>query len=137
MKPIYVASRASVPERPAMWRKLRDAHGWNITSTWIDEAGEGETGDFAELWTRIEAEIDKSEGLILFAKQADFPLKGALIEVGMAIGMRKPVAVCLSGPPFLEARSLRPVGSWLQHPRVRLFHGDDTLRAAYEWVCSA
>jgi hypothetical protein len=133
-RPIYVASRASLPERPAMWRKLRDAHGWNITSTWIDEAGEGETAAFDELWLRIEREIQRSRGLILFAERDDFPLKGALIEVGMAIGMQKPVAVCLGGKPFLEPRSLRPVGSWLHHPRVKLFHTDETLKDAYRWI---
>lgn len=131
---IYVASRASIPERPAMWRRLRDQHQWAITSTWIDEAGEGETADFADLWLRIENEIRGSDGLLLFAERNDFPLKGAFIEVGMALGMRKPVAVCLSGPPFLEPRSYRPVGSWLMHPRVQLFHTDDTLEQARAWI---
>lgn len=114
---IYVASRASVPERAAMWRDLRDNHGWNITASWIDEAGEGETADFTELWTRIHAEITRSDKLVLYARTEDFPLKGALIEVGIALGVGLPIVACL---PFvvLEGRSMRPVGSWLAHPRV-------------------
>jgi len=127
---LYVASRASLLERPQMWRALR-ASGWRIASTWIDEAGEGETGDFADLWHRIEAEVRASDGLILYAERGDFPLKGALIEVGMALWMHKPVAVVLAGPPFLEARSLRPVGSWLHHGRCNLF---ETVEAARDWI---
>jgi hypothetical protein len=113
---VYVASRASKPERPAMWRQLRD-RGWPIISTWIDEAGEGETGSMTELWSRIEAEIRQSVGVVLYAEAEDLPLKGALIECGMAIGMGKPVAVVLPGIR-LDARSMRPVGSWLAHPLV-------------------
>ena len=129
---LYVASRASLPERPAMWRALRAA-GWRTASTWIDEAGDGQTADFADLWQRIEDEIRASDGLILFAARDDFPLKGALIEVGMALGMRKPVAVVLDGPPFLEPRSLRPVGSWLYHGRCQLF---GTVSEARNWIAA-
>jgi hypothetical protein len=113
---IYVASRASIPERSAMWRRYRDA-GAEITSSWIDEAGEGETADFSDLWARIESEIERSRMLILYAESGDFPLKGALVEVGMALGMGKQVIACLPGVN-LEPRSLRPAGSWMAHPLV-------------------
>lgn len=115
---IYVASRASIPERGAMWRHYRSL-GAPIISSWIDEDGEGQTGDFGELWARIENEIARSEALVLYAKDGDFPLKGALIEVGIALGMSKPVIVCL---PYvkLDPRSCRPVGSWINHPRVTI-----------------
>jgi hypothetical protein len=129
---LYVASRASLPERSAMWRALRN-DGWRIASTWIDEAGEGETASFADLWHRIEDEIRNSDGLILYAEREDFPLKGALVEVGIALGMRKPVAVVLAGPPFLETRTLRPVGSWLYHGRCSLF---GTVQEAHAWIGS-
>lgn len=68
MSGIYVASRV---HRAPMWQKLRTG-GFSITSTWIDEAGEGETEDFGELWERI------SDKLVLYAETDDFPLKGAL-----------------------------------------------------------
>lgn len=118
---LYVASRASLPARPAMWLALRAA-GWPIVSSWIDESGAGETDDFGELWARIEAEIRSASGLILYAETEDLPLKGALIECGMALGMGKRVAAVLPGV-VLEPRSMRPVGSWLRHPLVSL-HGD-------------
>ena len=60
-----------------MWRQLRNS-GWRITSSWIDEAGEGETDDFSELWARISREIWRADALVLYAERLDFPLKGAL-----------------------------------------------------------
>lgn len=115
--PIYVASRASIPERSAMWRRLRDDYGWQITSTWIDEAGEGETADFTELWDRIMVEIGAARKLVFYAEPGDFPLKGAILEAGIALGMGKPVVVCLPGVE-LEGRTFRPLGSWIRHRSV-------------------
>lgn len=113
---VYAASRASVPERGAMWRTLR-AHGARIVSSWIDEDGEGQTADFGELWSRIEAEIRSADRLVLYAEPSDFPLKGALVEVGMAIAMGKPVYLILPDVE-LDPRNFRPLGSWAAHPLV-------------------
>ena len=60
---LYVASRASIPERPLMWRHMREG-GWSINSSWIDEAGPWETKDLSELWCRIEREVHAADGLI-------------------------------------------------------------------------
>jgi hypothetical protein len=113
---VYVASRASVPERGAMWRRLR-ADGWPIVSTWIDEDGEGQTADFGRLWLRICREVTTARALVLYVEPGDFPLKGALIEVGMALGVEIPVVVVAPGVE-LEPRSMRPLGSWAAHPLV-------------------
>lgn len=113
----YIASRARLPERSAAWRRLRDIDGWKITSTWVDEAGVGESTDRSALWVRIEAEIAGSERLVLYVEPGDFPLKGALIEVGMAIAHRIPIRVVAPGV-VLEPISLRPIGSWVRHPLV-------------------
>ncbi len=118
---VYVASRASVAARGAMWRALR-GQGANIVSSWIDEDGEGATACMSELWARIEREIRASTRLVLYVEPGDFPLKGALVEVGMALGMGKPVRVI--GPGLaLEPRSMRPLGSWAAHPLVTLQAG--------------
>lgn len=118
MTRIYVASRASVPERAAMWRNLR-SQGWPIISTWIDEDGEGATDDFGELWSRIEREVTSATRLIFYAEPDDLPLKGALIEAGMALAAGVPVYAVLPGVN-LHPRSWRPVGSWLAHPNVTI-----------------
>lgn len=116
LEPIYVASRASIPERGLMWRQLR-AEGVPITSSWIDEDGEGETASFVDLWDRIYKEIAAASALVLYAERDDFPLKGALIEAGIALGMGKPVIVCLPDLGVLPP-SYRPIGSWIAHPLV-------------------
>lgn len=127
-KKLYVASRASLPQRSAMWRYLRES-GLAITSTWIDESGEGQTSNFGELWLRIASEIQAADALVLYAYTADFPLKGALVEVGIALGMGKPVYVCLPGVT-LEARTDRPVGSWIRHPNVKIV---EHVESAWDW----
>lgn len=124
----YIASRASLPERSAAWRRLRDVDGWKITSSWIDEAGAGETADLGALWVRIEAEIARSERLVLYVEPDDFPLKGALIEVGMAIAHLIPIRVVAPGV-VLEPTSFRPIGSWVRHPLVKFA---DTMDEALE-----
>lgn len=113
---IYGASRASVPERGAMWRRLR-ATGAPIIASWIDEDGEGQTDDVGALWLRIEREVTSAALLILYVEPEDFPLKGALVEVGMALAAHVPV-VCVLPGVVLEPRSMRPLGSWARHPLV-------------------
>jgi hypothetical protein len=115
----YIASRASLPARSAAWRRLRDVDGWKITSTWIDEAGVGETADLGLLWVRVKAEISRSERLVLYVEPEDFPLKGALVEVGIALAHRIPIRVVAPGVA-LDPVSFRPLGSWVRHPSVIL-----------------
>jgi len=111
---IYIASRT---HRAAKWRRLRDIEGWQITSSWIDEAGTGESTDIGNLWSRVEGEIARSKLLILYVEMGDFPLKGALIEVGMAIAT--PIPICIVAPGVvLDPISFRPLGSWVRHPRI-------------------
>jgi hypothetical protein len=112
---IYVASRV---KHAAMWEAWR-AQGAPISSTWIDEAGEGETASLAELWGRIRDEVMGCDRLVFYATADDFPLKGALVEVGMALAFGKPIVAVLPGVT-LEPRSMRPVGSWLAGEGVRI-----------------
>lgn len=91
--------------------------GWKITASWIDEAGAGASSDLGALWVRIETEIARSERLVLYVEPEDFPLKGALVEVGMALAQRIPIRIVAPGV-VLEPTSLRPIGSWMRHPRV-------------------
>lgn len=113
---IYVASRASVEKYPREWKRLR-SQGWPINSTWIDEAGPGQTADMGELWQRIESEVRAANGVVLWAEAEDFPLKGAFVEVGMALGMGKRVAVYTTH--CFENAQHKPFGSWMNHPLVR------------------
>lgn len=117
---VYVASRASIPERGDMWRKMRQdlkPHGVRITSTWIDEDGPGETADFPNLWERIRTEVMMSDRLIVYLEPDDFPVRGVLIEVGIALAFRVPVVIVAPNVQ-MEGRSMRPLGSWVMHPLV-------------------
>jgi len=82
----YVASKVRHAD---YWQKLR-ASGVNIISTWIDEAGKGQTFDVAELASRCINEIKKCDALILLV-YADETVQGALIEVGVAMAYNKPI----------------------------------------------
>lgn len=129
MVKVYVASRASNLDRGAMWRAYRSA-GWNITSSWIDEDGVGQTKSFAELWQRIQNEIARSDGLIAYLPEQDLPFRGVLIEVGMALAMNKRV-IAVSSVQANHARAI--LGSWINHPKVTLV---TTLALAYSSLCN-
>lgn len=122
MDKIYTASRTT---RAGLWRDMR-ANGFDIISSWIDEAEAGQTDDLSELWDRILMEVATCDRMVVYALNEDFPLKGALIEAGMGIGLDKRITVCLPGVT-LEERSFRPIGSWINHPLVK--REDDLLRA--------
>lgn len=127
---IYVASRTSIPERGAMWRYWR-ARDVPIISSWIDRDGEGDTKSFVDLWDRIHQEIAASDALVLYAEKNDFPLKGALIEVGIALGMGKTVIAVLPDLGVLP-RNYRPVGSWVAHPKVRRRDNIDAVMQSFQ-----
>jgi hypothetical protein len=111
---IYVASRV---RHAAMWRRHRDA-GTNIISSWIDQAGPGETPDIGALWQQIVAEVTLARWLVLYIEPDDFPLKGALVEAGIALGHGREVIV-VAPRVELEPVSYRPIGGWCRHPSVR------------------
>lgn len=79
---IYVASKTA---HASMWREYRSV-GAPIISTWIDEAGAGETTDFADLWTRCVMEARDALCLVLYRLPGEI-LKGALVEAGAALAM--------------------------------------------------
>ena len=84
---IYIASKVKHANR---WRFLRDALGEPIISTWIDEAGEGETSDHDDLWRRCITEASNCRLLIVY-READEVLKGAWVELGCALTKGVPV----------------------------------------------
>lgn len=118
-KPIfYVASRASNPDRPRMWVEMRDTHGFNINSSWVDAAAAGSEVEFDLLWEAIAAEIARCDCLVLYVAPEDFPLKGAFVEVGMALAGGKPIRIVAPGVK-LDPLDCKPLGSWAKHPLVK------------------
>ncbi len=84
---IYIASKTKHARR---WRYLRDKIGEPIISTWIDEAGEGESADLDDLWRRCIGEASSCALLIVY-REKDEVLKGGWIELGAALASNVPV----------------------------------------------
>ncbi|MDE2105160.1 MAG: hypothetical protein KGL39_48480 [Patescibacteria group bacterium] len=104
---IYAASKT---RHASYWQKLR-ASGVNIISTWIDEAGPGQTKDSAELAARCLREIAECDALLLYVVDDDEP-KGAFFEAGAALAIGKPVRI---------VAPLYKVGIFQYHPLVTHF----------------
>jgi len=85
-------------------------HGWPIISTWIDEAEQGATDDWSDLWQRCIAEAAAADVtfVVVFGGEK---LNGALVEVGAALGAGRPVHV-------LDPGGALDSHSWLHHPLV-------------------
>jgi hypothetical protein len=105
---IYVASKAF---RGPMWRALRE-NGLPICSTWIDESEPGQTFDWEDLWLRCLREASEADTLVLYWEAGEV-LKGALVEVGIALGHGIPIiwvgpelSVC-HHPSVIRASSLK------------------------------
>lgn len=128
MNRIYVASRTHHAELWKAWR----AEGHNIISSWIDEAGAGETKDLSELWNRIVNEVRSCNALVIYAgSENDFPLKGAYVEVGVALALNIPVSLVLGS--VLTSDMARGLGSWINHPLVSQYNSvGEALKDASE-----
>lgn len=124
---VYVASRASILARGEMWRGFREC-GYPINSTWIDEDGPKASRDLSGLWQRIVNEVTSARGVILYVEPDDFPLKGAFIEVGIALAAGVPIIIVAPGVE-IEERNCRPLGSWVKHPLVMFAN---TVAGAFE-----
>lgn len=61
--------------------------------------------------------MTSADRLVLYVEPDDFPLKGALVEVGIAIGAGVPIFVV--APSVEIDASFRPLGSWINNPLVR------------------
>lgn len=118
----YIASRASLPERSEAWRKLRDVDGYLIVSSWIDVVTQplnaDDTKPLHAIWENITQEVTTAERVIVYAEPDDFPLKGTLVEVGMALAVGTPIYLVLPGVD-IEEETFRPIGSWINHPLVK------------------
>jgi hypothetical protein len=112
--PIYIASKT---EHAPRWRALR-AKGAPIVASWIDEAGPGETADYGDLWTRCAAEAAGAATLIAYVEEGE-ALKGALVEVGIAIATGVPVLWC--GPTGRHTVT--------KHPGVQVIAATSTVTA--------
>ncbi len=83
---LYFASKTV---HAGMWRAMRK-RGVPIISTWIDEAEPGQTSDWIDLWSRCFDEPKNAAAVVLYRRPEEV-LKGAWIEVGVALDNGVPV----------------------------------------------
>lgn len=114
---IYIASKTKHAEHWRGWR----SRGLPIISTWIDEAGPGESADLADLWRRCLAESAGCELLVCY-REPDDVLKGAFIELGAALAAGREVWA-LGLTDYTVAH----------HPGIRHFETIDGLRSSLFW----
>jgi hypothetical protein len=123
---IYVSSRASIIERVAMWQQYKTM-GANIISTWIDRASTNTNAiNYPDLWHSIQEEILSCDRFVFYAEPGDFPMKGAMVEVGIAMAYVKPIWI-LGNNLELEGETFRPLGSWVKHHSITVFKPRATL----------
>lgn len=82
---VYIASKVIHADR---WRTVAAAHP--ISSSWIYEAGQGETTDFDDLWRRCMTEAANSKALVIYREPGEV-MKGAWAELGVALSHGVPV----------------------------------------------
>src|SRR5689334_21817984 len=109
MKPrIYVASKT---KHAGKWLEFRD-RGYNIISTWIDEAGPGQSKSLSDLARRCIEEAKSADVLIVYAEEGDTPLKGAYIEIGAALANNIPIYAV--GPVISETNCFPHHAFWFK-----------------------
>lgn len=106
---IYTASKTI---HAPMWRQWRD-DGIPIISTWIDEAGPGESKNLSDLWLRCVSEAS-SAGLLIAYREKDEILKGTFIEIGAALhaGVKVICVGDFSGMSFLHHPLIEQMEMW-------------------------
>lgn len=86
---IYGASRV---RRAEMWRTLRE-QGHKIISSWIDEAGPGQSPSREDLINRCLQEAASAERIIWYVEAEDFPFKLAWGEICVGLYTGVPVFI--------------------------------------------
>lgn len=128
---IYTASKTIHAHK---WRELRSL-GYNINSTWIDEAGPGETACFRRLWERCINEAAQADALLLY-RQPGEALKGAFIEAGAALASKKPVfAIGIEDQSF-RYHPLITVCDSVNDALIKMAATEDLLKRVGVWRAS-
>lgn len=127
---IYIASKAL--HRP-QWRDYRKL-GVPIISRWIDTPDEHldrelPAGfDFAQLWTQCVEDVVAADVTVVYVEHGEV-LKGAILEVGVALGLGKKVVACGPMSTFLAN------GTWIHHPLVSSINHDQPIRKIFATLC--
>lgn len=86
----YVAGKVWLAPK---FRHLRDTVGLPVQSRWIDLGQDDPivTGNKSLLWQMCYEDVRDSDFVLLYSEAENEEQRGALVEIGMAYGMGKPV----------------------------------------------
>lgn len=115
---VYIASKT---KHAWMWKDLRGLWARSaitIYSTWINEAGPGESKSLRNLWYRCVNEACFADVLIAYRAKDD-EVKGTLVEIGAALAHDVPV--------FLVGDWPEDKFSFQHHPHVFIGHSMDQI----------
>lgn len=128
---VYIASKAN---HRATWRSIRDLlvagdEPVRINSRWIDVAdrytADPQGLDYTLLWTHCIEDVINCDVLICYVDRGE-TLKGALIEVGVALASNKRIVLLGNREDYLNN------GTWLNHPGVEHWAGMDVGESIIE-----
>lgn len=105
---IYTVSKT---RHAPLWKRLRDVSNLPINSTWIDEADEGQTKSFSDLWNRCIREASEADYMLGYRIPTDSPLKGGLVEIGVGL-------VCCKKVILIGFNNPEDRFSFIHHPKV-------------------
>lgn len=130
---VYVASKLN---HEAMWKKLREEWrmlGVEILSRWLDTVVPDDVGtqyDFDKCWLENAQDVAHADALVVYKADGDGTLRGALVEVGMALSWGIPVIITGVGVGDVHS----DFGSWQFHSLVRHVADLDAVSALLrEW----
>lgn len=126
MKRVYLASKL---EHEPLLHDFRVSLRADVivVSRWLDMTSfekKGTPADFVWCWLVDENDVRKCDILVVFGKTED-QLRGALVEVGMAIALGKLV---------IAVGDCKSYGSWQYHPQViRVDNFSQARQIIEEW----
>lgn len=114
------------------FRMLRDDLSFNINARWIDYASDSDIvqNKKDKLWQHCYEDVRDCDAVLLYAKEQEEEQRGALVEIGMAFGMGKPVFAvgkCVSIMP----NAISDV-AFTHHKLWRWMADKDIVTAAYK-----
>ncbi len=113
---VYVACTDNVIGRRSFLQQLT-ADGARLVDSITDDYLEWRAERFSDSWCLTTTSILRSDRVVVLIEPDRFPLKTALIELGIAIAYRKPIVVFAPGAA-LDATLKRRIGSLAAHPLV-------------------
>ena len=110
------------------FRNLRDNLGFPIQARWIDVDSESDLvqNRKGDLWEMCYQDVRDSKFVLLYSEDESEEQRGALVELGMAYGMNKPV-FAVGSCKTLKANGISDV-AFTHH---RLFHWINTKDLHY------